>query len=82
METTLPLFRKLVADPDFLAGAVDTQWLERRLSEGLLEADPPSAEDLLLAAVSLSDAPRDRAAGKLEPPSRWRAAARAEARRS
>jgi acetyl/propionyl-CoA carboxylase alpha subunit len=78
IETTLPLFRKLVDEPDFVSGAVDTQWLERRLGEGLLEARSPSPEDVFLAAVSLSDAPPDRATAAAAAPSPWRVAARAE----
>jgi len=78
IETTLPLFRKLVEEPDFASGAVDTQWLERRLGEGLLGARPPLPEDVVLAAVSLSDAPPDRAAAAAAAPSPWRVAARAE----
>jgi acetyl-CoA carboxylase, biotin carboxylase subunit len=78
IETTLPLFRSLVDDPDFVSGAVDTQWLERRLAKGLLEARPPSPEDVVLAAVSLSDSPPDRSAAAAAAPSPWRLAARAE----
>jgi acetyl-CoA carboxylase, biotin carboxylase subunit len=79
VETTLPLFRRLVEDPEFLAGAFDTQWLERRLAEGLLDTPPPSSDDVLLAAMSLSDGQPDRAAGRAAAPSRWRSTARGEA---
>jgi acetyl-CoA carboxylase biotin carboxylase subunit len=78
IETTLPLFRRLVEEPDFVNGAIDTQWLERRLGEGFLGARPPSPEDVVLAAVSLSDAPPDRSAAAAAAPSPWRVAARAE----
>jgi acetyl/propionyl-CoA carboxylase alpha subunit len=78
IETTLPLFRKLMEEPDFVSGAVDVQWLERRLADGLLGTPPPAGDDVVLAAVSLSDAPPDRAVARAAPASHWRAAARAE----
>ncbi len=81
VETTLPLFRRLVEDPDFAAGAFDTQWLERRLAEGLLEAPPPTPDDVLLAAISLSDAPPMASGEKAAASSQWRSTARAEALR-
>ena len=80
VETTLPLFRRLMEEPDFVSGAVNVQWLERRLSDGLLEMPPPTPDDVVLAAVSLSDAPPDRAATAAAAPSHWRTAARAETR--
>jgi acetyl-CoA carboxylase biotin carboxylase subunit len=81
VETTLPLFRRLVEDSGFLTGAFDTQWLERRLAEGLLDPPPSSSDDVLLAAISLSDGQPDRDAGKAGAPSRWRSTARVEALR-
>ena len=78
VETTLPLFRRLTAEPDFLSGAFDVQWLERRLSEGLLEPEPVSQEDVLLAAVALSDAPARKPEGEAVAPSLWRRTARLE----
>jgi len=83
VETTLPLFRRLARDSDFARGRFDVQWLERRLAEGLLGQDPRSSEDVLLAAVSLSEEPAaaesvgDGRAGSL-----WRRTARQETLRS
>ncbi len=79
VETALPLFRRLARDPDFLAGRFDVQWLERRLEEGILEEETASEEDVLLAAVSLSDASPEKAVEPGGPRSLWRAAARREA---
>jgi len=78
VETTLPLFRRLMAEPDFLSGAFDVQWLERRLSEGLLEPEPVSPEDVIFAAVALSDAPVQKPEGEAVAPSLWRRTARLE----
>jgi acetyl-CoA carboxylase biotin carboxylase subunit len=81
VETTLPLFRRLAKDPDFLAGDFDVQWLERRLEEGILGDEAASAEDVLLAAVSLSDAPPEKPAESAGSRSVWRTTARREALR-
>ena len=81
VETTLPLFRRLVKDPDFLAGDFDVQWLERRLEQGILEDEAASADDVLLAAVSLSDSPPEKSAEPAGSRSVWRDTARHEALR-
>jgi acetyl-CoA carboxylase, biotin carboxylase subunit len=83
VETTLPLFLRLAGDADFAAGRFDVQWLERRLAEGLLDAEAPSREDLLLAAVSLSEQPAaGRPPGEAAGRSLWGQAARREGLRS
>ncbi|MGH9364521.1 MAG: acetyl-CoA carboxylase biotin carboxylase subunit [Thermoanaerobaculia bacterium] len=76
VETTLPLFRRLISEPDFMRGAFDVQWLDRLLEAGLLPDAPPSAEEVALAAVALaggepSQLPEPEA-------STWRTAARRE----
>jgi acetyl-CoA carboxylase biotin carboxylase subunit len=81
VKTTLPLFRRLAKDPDFLAGDFDVQWLERRLAQGILEDEAASAADVLLAAVSLSDAPPEKPAETAGSRSAWRRTARQEALR-
>jgi acetyl-CoA carboxylase biotin carboxylase subunit len=81
VETTLPLFRRLATDPDFLAGDFDVQWLERRLEQGILEEEAASAQDVLLAAVSLSDAPPEKHAEPAGSHSVWHGTARREALR-
>jgi acetyl-CoA carboxylase biotin carboxylase subunit len=81
VETTLPLFRRLAADPDFQTGAFHVQWLEGRLAGGLLEPEAATEEDLLLAAVALSEVPAERPES---PPatSQWRRTARIETLRN
>ena len=79
VETTLPLFRRLAADPEFGQARFDVQWLERRLAGGLLAPQEPTPEHLLLAAVSLSEeAPEDGASPVGPAVSLWRQAARRE----
>jgi acetyl-CoA carboxylase, biotin carboxylase subunit len=83
VETTLPLFRALVADPDFRAGRFHTQWLDGWLAEkklGVAEADD---DEILLAAVCAAMA--NGAAAPSEPTasvSRWKTLARTDALRS
>ncbi len=81
VETTLPLFRRLARDPDFVAGDFDVQWLERRLEQGILEEESPSDEDVLLAAVSLSETPAEKSSEPSRSGSLWRGTARREALR-
>ena len=42
IQTTVPLFRALLADPDFLAGNLDIAMLDRKLAAG--ELQPPEGE--------------------------------------
>src|SRR5206468_321920 len=85
IRTTVPLYRALLADPDFRSGNLDIGMLDRKLASGELKPLPPDEPadlPLLAAAIahfertgrSLSDAhPAD---GK--PSSRWGQAARRE----
>ena len=81
VETTLPLFRRLTGDSDFRSGAFDVQWLEGRLAGGLLEPETATEDDLLLAAVALSEAPAERPEAP-PPVSLWRRTARLETLRN
>ena len=83
VRTTLPLFRGLLADPEFRRAAFDTQWLDRWLAAGRLSRAQagPSADEVLLAAAGLarldgSSVPASESCG-----SRWRETARREALR-
>jgi len=79
VETTLPLFRSLCDDAEFARGAFDVQWLDRRLSEGLMGRSPDSPDEIRLAAAALALAETPPAAA--DAPSAWRDAARREALR-
>jgi acetyl-CoA carboxylase biotin carboxylase subunit len=83
VETTLPLFRALAADREFVRGDFDVQWLDRRLAAGLLAAAPPGADEVWLAAAGLSAADAPLAgAGLAAPSSLWRGVARRESQRA
>lgn len=81
VETTLPLFRALVADPDFCAARFDAQWLDRRIADGLFPREAPASEEVWLAAAAIasSQAPTPPDSGRAA--SSWAAAARREALR-
>ncbi len=82
VETTLPLFRALAADREFSGAAFDVQWLDRRLSDGLLPGGAPAADEIWLAAAGLASAEPDRTGPSGQSASsHWRAAARREALR-
>jgi acetyl-CoA carboxylase biotin carboxylase subunit len=54
IETTIPFFRRVLDHPDFVAGRIDTGFIDRALADGILSADGPSPEVdrvALLAAV-------------------------------
>jgi acetyl-CoA carboxylase, biotin carboxylase subunit len=83
VETTLPLFRALAEDPGFRAADFDVQWLDRRLSEGLLPEDAPTSGEVWLAAVAMAAGDGDvPAAEGFSQESLWRRSARREALRS
>ena len=82
VETTLPLFRALVGDPEFVRGDFDVQWLDRKLAAGLFPATAPGADEVWLAAAGLAAAEASAAsAAEAAPASLWRGAARREAQR-
>ena len=81
VETTLPLFRALVGDPDFVRGDFDVQWLDRKLAAGLFPATAPGADEVWLAAAGLAAAEAPVTAAAAAPASLWRGAARREAQR-
>jgi acetyl-CoA carboxylase biotin carboxylase subunit len=58
IETTIPFFRRVVDHPDFVAGQIDTGFIDRALAEGILSEDEPSRElervALLAAALDAS----------------------------
>jgi acetyl-CoA carboxylase biotin carboxylase subunit len=82
LKTTLGFHRALMAHPDFIAGNLETHFLERRFNmNGAAEGNDEA--NALLAAALLSHARRNRGSnggspGQAPTSSRWQAAARAE----
>lgn len=64
IRTTLPLFREIAVDPNFISGDIDTQYLDRWMQERVpapAEFHDQLERDLALAAAALdfrSQAPR------------------------
>jgi acetyl-CoA carboxylase biotin carboxylase subunit len=58
IETTIPFFRRVVDHPDFVAGQIDTGFIDRALAEGILSEEEPAHElervALLAAALDAS----------------------------
>jgi len=77
VDTTLPLFRWLLGESDFVSARFDVQWLDRRLEGGAaLERSGSSADELVLAAVALASEAAGDSGPRAEtsPRSAWRQA--------
>ncbi len=55
IETTVPFFRQLMRDPEFLEARFDIGWLDRRFEQGTLgqAPDPDPEDDLPLIAAAI-----------------------------
>jgi acetyl-CoA carboxylase biotin carboxylase subunit len=54
IRTNIPFFRRVLEHPDFVAGQLDTGFIDRVLAAGLMEEEPPSEEEesaAMLAAM-------------------------------
>jgi len=61
IQTNIPFFRRVLAHPDFVAGRLDTGFIDRVLAAGLMQEEPPSAEEEQVAMMAaLLHAERDR----------------------
>ena len=82
IETTIPFFRRVLDHPDFIAGRIDTGFIDRALSEGILNGNEPSPEAeraaMLAAALDTLDHSAN-GSGTSNPRhvSRWKDAGRA-----
>ena len=88
IQTSLPFFRSLASDPEFLEARFDTGWLDRRLAAGFRFRPEPAAEgwdeeQAVFAAAVLARGEEKRfAAPAGTERSRWRADARRRSLRS
>jgi acetyl-CoA carboxylase, biotin carboxylase subunit len=83
LETTIPFFRHVLTDPDFLAGRLDTGLVNRILSAGGLTGraargmtGEAQTAGMLAAALEASLGPRVRGVNGLGPASGWKRAGR------
>jgi acetyl-CoA carboxylase, biotin carboxylase subunit len=83
IQTTIPFFRNVLDHPDFIAGRIDTGFIDRALAEGILNHGNPSAEEVNIALLTAAiDAGRPTSNGASAPAhakaSNWKAAGRAQ----
>jgi acetyl-CoA carboxylase biotin carboxylase subunit len=82
VKTNLPLFRRILTDPDFLAGQTDTGYLSRLFSKPSLPSNEREHEIAIIAAAIYSSLNREngaRAPAQTTASSAWKQAARTEA---
>ena len=81
IKTTIPFFRRVLEHPDFVAGRIDTGFIDRALAGGILSEGGPAPEEegvaLLAAALDALQPPPNGAPLSLSAAgSRWKAAGR------
>jgi acetyl-CoA carboxylase biotin carboxylase subunit len=52
IQTNIPFFRRVLEHPDFAAGRLDTGFIDRVLVAGLMQEEPPSAEEERVAMLA------------------------------
>jgi len=52
IKTNIPFFRRVLEHPDFVAGRLDTAFIDRVLAAGLIEETPPSPEEECVAMLA------------------------------
>jgi acetyl-CoA carboxylase biotin carboxylase subunit len=68
IHTNIPFFRRVLEHPDFVAGRLDTGFVDRTLAAGLMEEEPASAEEERAALLgALLEAERMGSAGTAPP---------------
>ncbi len=83
IQTNLPFFRRLVTRPEFGAGELDTELIDRLLHERASESEesralPPTTAAAAAVAVALEEASTSRNGARPSSASRWKLAARQE----
>jgi acetyl-CoA carboxylase biotin carboxylase subunit len=79
IQTNIPFFRRVLEHPDFVAGKLDTGFIDRVLAAGLMEEEPPSEEEEAAALLAaLLDAERNGGAKQATAPpgNGWKQAGR------
>jgi len=69
IQTNIPFFRRVLEHPDFVAGKLDTGFIDRVLAAGLMEEEPPSEEEERVALLAaMLEVERNGAAKPVRPP--------------
>ncbi|MGH9779794.1 MAG: acetyl-CoA carboxylase biotin carboxylase subunit, partial [Candidatus Acidiferrales bacterium] len=79
IQTNIPFFRRLVERPEFLRGELDTELIDRMLSEKGTPLLPPAVETAAALAVAMQETrPSRNGVRSGGPVSQWKQAARPE----
>ncbi|MGO8818669.1 MAG: acetyl-CoA carboxylase biotin carboxylase subunit [Terriglobia bacterium] len=81
IRTNIPFFRRVLEDPDFVAGRLDTGFIDRALERGLMQEEPPSEEEesvALLAAMLHVERTGGGAPARASVPGGWKRAGRSD----
>ena len=80
VQTNVPFFRRILEHPDFIAGRIDTGFIDRALAAGLMIEEPPSTEEeriaLLAAALHVERTRNSQPAVEAPASSAWKRAGR------
>jgi acetyl-CoA carboxylase biotin carboxylase subunit len=79
IRTNIPFFRRLLEHPDFVAGRLDTGFIDRLLAVGWMEKEPPSEEEeqvAILAALLHVEQNGDAQPARATPKDGWKQAGR------
>jgi acetyl-CoA carboxylase biotin carboxylase subunit len=80
LQTNIPFFRRILEQPDFVAGRLDTGFIDRALAAGLMSEEPPSAAEervaLLAAALHVEGRRNSHPAPAAPAGSAWKRAGR------
>ena len=79
IRTNIPFFRRVLEHPDFVAGRLDTGFIDRVLAAGLMEEEPPSEDEergALLAALLHVERNGDAAPTRATASNEWKQAGR------
>jgi acetyl-CoA carboxylase, biotin carboxylase subunit len=81
IRTNIPFFLRVLEDPDFVAGRLDTGFIDRALERGLMQEEPPSEEEegvALLAAMLHVERTGGGAPARASVPGGWKRAGRSD----
>lgn len=81
IQTTIPFFRNIVDHPDFMAGRIDTGFIDRALADGVLDEGEPSPNEvrvaLLVAALdTMKQPPNGAPTPQPDGPGKWKTTGR------
>ena len=79
IRTNIPFFRRVLEHPDFVAGSLETGFIDSVLTAGLMNEEPPPEEEervAMLAALLYAETNREAKTAATTPNSHWKRAGR------